>query len=65
MRTKIEKMWYNMSAGKSEIQKNSGKFYLQEKRKQSFLIVKRGEIPSIFLTVFCKGFESGREKVRF
>ena len=54
VRTEIEKMWYNMFGGKAGNIKNSGN-YCFEKRKKSFLIVKRGEILSNLLTVFCKG----------
>ena len=63
VRTEIEEMWYNCDCGeKREYKKQRRKFAVEE-RKKSFLIVKRGEIPSIFLTVFCKCFGNGQGKV--
>ena len=62
--TGFEEMWYSVTWGKAgNIKKQRRKFAVEE-RKKSFLIVKIGEILSIFLTIFCKGFKRGWGKIK-
>ena len=60
-------MWYNISAeknGKSErIQETAANFPVEEMEK-SFLVVKKSEIVSNLLTVFCKALKTDGEKVK-
>ena len=65
VRTGWKKMWYNMSAeknGKTEIIQKQRQILPLRKGQKSFPVVKRSEIHSVLLTVFCKGIGSGRGK---
>ena len=62
VRTGLEKMWYNMFGEKNGKDAKLRKILLLRKGKKSFLVVKRGEILSVLLTVFCKAFKNERGK---